>query len=205
MVIEVEKGGGLPAEGMSADMMLIEKSLSGDTVAFEELVRRYETKIYTVAYRFMGNHADAADLAQEAFIRIYKSLGKFRGESGFLTWAYHITANVCRDGLRKRSREASLSLERPEQEYAMVSKELSLEELAEQKELKGNIQKLLGNLSEDHRLILVMREIQGLAYDEIAQQLECTIGTVKSRLSRARQALKEQVLTHRELFPEGLW
>ncbi|MDA8234495.1 MAG: sigma-70 family RNA polymerase sigma factor [Clostridia bacterium] len=202
MVIEVEKGGGLPA---NADKILIEKSLAGDTLAFEELVRRYETKVYTVAYRFMGNHADAADLAQEAFIRIYKSLGKFRGEAAFLTWAYHITANICRDELRKRQKEAPVVQERPEQDRILAAHQVSLEELAEQNELKGNIQKLLGNLSEDHRLILVMREIQGLAYEDIARQLECTVGTVKSRLSRARQALKEQVLAHRELFPEGLW
>jgi len=188
------------------DRALIERCLAGDTMAFEELVKRYEAKVYTVAYRFMGNRADAADLAQEAFIRIYKSLGKFRGEAGFMTWAHHITANVCRDELRRRQKEAPLFEGRPEVGCSIAAaKEVGPEELAEHKELSNNIQKLMVNLSEEHRLVLVMREIQGFAYEEIAQQLECTIGTVKSRLSRARQALKEQVLAHREFFPEGLW
>ncbi|MTI81287.1 MAG: sigma-70 family RNA polymerase sigma factor [Firmicutes bacterium] len=182
------------------DQQLIEKSISGDYIAFEELVRRYENKVYSVAYRFMGNHADASDLAQEAFIKIYQALSKFRGDSSFMTWIYHITSNVCRDELRKRQKKQTFSLDENFQDKDNLPPIMNLpsdkpgpEEEFERFELRKQVQHCLNLLSEEHRLILVMREMQELSYDEIAEVLDCSLGTVKSRLSRARMAFKEKM------------
>lgn len=177
---------------------LIEKSKSGDYIAFEELVHRYENKVYTVAYRFMGNHADACDLAQEAFIKMYQALPKFRGESSFMTWIYHITANVCRDELRRRQNKQALSLDDDSDDnvslkLTVASDAPSPEELVESMELSDQVQQCLNMLSEEYRLILIMREIQGFSYDEIAAAMEISLGTVKSRLSRARAMFKEKM------------
>ncbi|MEG6616837.1 sigma-70 family RNA polymerase sigma factor [Peptococcaceae bacterium 1198_IL3148] len=180
------------------DKELIEKSLSGDYIAFEELIHKYENKVYTVAYRFMGNHADACDLAQEAFIKMYQALPKFRGDSSFMTWIYHITANVCRDELRRRQKKQTLSLDDDSDDnvapkFTIASDEPGPEEIIESLELSTQVQQCLNMLSEDYRLILIMREIQGLSYDEIAETMNISLGTVKSRLSRARSVFKEKI------------
>nr|WP_204618930.1 sigma-70 family RNA polymerase sigma factor [Desulforadius tongensis] len=184
------------------DQQLIERSKSGDYIAFEELVRRYENKVYNVAYRFVGNHADASDLAQEAFIKIYQALGSFRGDSSFMTWIYHITANVCRDELRRRQKKQTISLDDDFQDKDNLPLILSLssdkpgpEEEIERMELREQVQQCLNMLSDEHRLILIMREMQQLSYDEIAKVLGCSLGTVKSRLSRARMAFKQKMTT----------
>ncbi len=183
-----------------SDEQIIERFKSGDYTVFEELVQKYETKVYTVAYRFMGNHADACDLAQEAFIKIYQALHRFRGDSSLMTWIYHITANVCRDELRRRQRKQTISLDEGYNDNEQMSPILHIasdapgpEELMESHELRDQVQQCLNMLSDEHRLILVMREIQGMSYDEIAQSLDCSLGTVKSRLNRARTAFKEKM------------
>lgn len=184
------------------DGILIEMGKQGNLEAFDMLVRRYESKIYNMAYRFMGNDADAGDLAQETFIRLYKSLPTFRGESAFLTWLYRICANACRDELRKKKRQQEISWDEIScglEATAKYNNDPLPEEILEQLELKDSIQFCLGSLSEEHRLIIILREIQELSYDEIARVLDCTMGTVKSRLSRARLALKEKVMAHPEL------
>lgn len=192
-----------------ADDILINRSKNGDLEAFELLVKRYENKVYTVAYRFLGNHADASDLAQEAFLRIYQALPGFRGDSGFMTWLYRITANVCRDEIRRRQRYQVVSLDGESpggagQNLAQLpSRDQSPEEALEQKEFNELIQQCLLGLSEEHRLALVMREIQGMSYEEIADVLQCSLGTVKSRLSRARQAFKEKYNNRRELYGQN--
>ncbi|WP_066634489.1 RNA polymerase sigma factor [Desulfolucanica intricata] len=190
-----------------SDDVLIEKSKQGDLDAFEQLVRRYENKIYNICYRFMGNHADASDLAQETFIRLYKALPKFRGESGFMTWLYRICGNVCRDELRRQQRRQKVFLDEssngPVLSASIRSQDLLPEEMLERQELKLMIQSCMNSLSEDHRLILILREIQGLSYEELAEVLDCTLGTVKSRLSRARLALKEIISAEPELLSTG--
>lgn len=189
-----------------ADEILIEKSKNGDLEAFELLVRRYESKVYTVAYRFLGNHADASDLAQETFLRLYQALPGFRGQSSFMTWLYRITANACRDEIRRQQRYHVVSLDveagtNGTQAITQVpSHDPSPEEAVERKEFNEMVQQCLGNLSEEHRLVLVMREIQDMSYEEIADVLKCSLGTVKSRLSRARQAFKEKFSGQRELL-----
>ncbi|MFZ5648074.1 MAG: RNA polymerase sigma factor [Bacillota bacterium] len=185
------------------DDLLVKRCRGGDMDAFDELVRRYQTKVYTVAFRFMGNHADAGDLAQEAFIRAYQALSTFRGDSSFATWLYRIASNACRDELRKQQRQKKVSLDemimQPGGNLSLAAPDHSPEEHLESIEMRDMVQRHLNELSGDHRLILVMRDIQGLSYEEIATSLECNVGTVKSRLSRARQALKNRMTGQMEL------
>lgn len=199
------KGGGpLPLE----EQLLVERSKKGDKEAFEHLVLLYENKVYTTAYRFMGNYADASDLAQDAFIKIYQALPGFRGDSSFGTWIFHITVNVCRDELRKRKRRPTVSLDDNSGEYNnstydICSNDPGPEEMLDRSETQAMIQSCLNTLSDDYREIIVLREIQELTYEEIAEVLGCSLGTVKSRLSRARQALKEKINKKMELISQS--
>lgn len=198
-----------PVSEALTDEILIERSKNGDLEAFELLVRRYESKVYTIAYRFLGNHADASDLAQETFLRLYQALPGFRGESSFMTWLYRVTANACRDEIRRRHKHQLVSLDAGDGTGGIQNVHhaggciLSPEEAVERKEFNEVVQQCLNNLSEEHRLVLVMREIQGMSYEEIASVLQCSLGTVKSRLSRARQAFKEKFSSRMELFTRG--
>ncbi|KKM11949.1 RNA polymerase subunit sigma-24 [Clostridiales bacterium PH28_bin88] len=192
---------GLPEEE------LVSRSKAGDTVAFENLIAQYERQVYTVAYRFMGNHEDASDLAQEALVRAFQSLKNFRGESSFKTWLYHIVANVCRDEMRRRRRQPVISLDEPvSTEDGEVWRQTpdwthAPDRVFEEKERKEYLQNLINALVPEYRLVIVMREIQGFSYEEIAREMDCSLGTVKSRLNRARQALRDKIRTDGELFP----
>lgn len=185
---------------------LIAKSQQGDVEAFGELVSIYEKQVYTVAYRFMGNPEDASDLTQEAFVRAFRAISRFRGEASFKTWIYHIVANVCRDELRKRKKQAVVSLDAPivtDDGYITREQEdwsLAPERVYESIELQETIQQLLNQLIPEYRQVLVLREIQGFTYEEIANILECSLGTVKSRINRARKALRDLIAAHKELF-----
>ncbi len=189
---------------MHPDDILVQQSKSGNIDAFDELIKRYESKIYTVAYKFTGNHADANDLAQETFIRVYQSLPSFRGDSSFATWIYRIASNVCRDELRRQQRRKKISLDemmsQPGGNLSLADDGVSPEVSLEKSELQRAVQRCLNTLSDEQRLILIMREIQELSYDEIAAALDCSLGTVKSRLNRSRQALKQKVMVDRELL-----
>jgi RNA polymerase sigma-70 factor, ECF subfamily len=191
--------------GNTQETELIEKSRRGDLRAFEELIALYEKKVYTIAYRFLGNHTDALDLAQEAFIRIYKALPNYRGEAKFLTWIYQIVANVCKDHLRKQQKEKTISLEevRGNKKHITSSSVKGPEEKYLQKERQESLQEIINSLPHDFRLVLIMRELQSLTYEEIALQLDLSLGTVKSRLNRARLILRERVINQKELFFEN--
>lgn len=189
---------------MYSDEELVTRSKNGDLQAFEELVCRYERKVYTVAYRMMGNYDDANDLAQEAFLRAFQSISKFRGDASFLTWLYRIVTNLCRDELRKRYR---ISVESLDQEVCLGEIEIKKQipslspgpdEIYENNELQQELQELLTTLSPEFRLTVVLRDIQGFTYQEIAEQMECSLGTVKSRINRARNFLKGKLLARRE-------
>ncbi|KAF1084131.1 ECF RNA polymerase sigma-E factor [Sporotomaculum syntrophicum] len=186
------------------DEVLVQKTKKGDLDAFDELVRRYEGKIYGLAYRFMGNHADASDLAQDTFIRVYQALTGFRGDAAFSTWLYRIATNICRDELRKRQRRRSVSMDEmidfSPTNMPAADGSYSPEEIVQRREMQRQVQLCLNELSDDHRLILILREIQGLSYEEIATALQCSIGTVKSRISRARSALKDRMSKQGELL-----
>lgn len=189
-----------------SDQQLVKKFKGGDVRAFEELVGRYEKRVYSLAYRFTGNHADAGDMVQEVFIRVYRALPKFREESSFSTWIYKVAANVCRDELRRKRKRKSVSLDDMEAnqgEFVIADGTQSPEEFAERRDLQTRVQKYINQLSEEQRLILLLREMQKLSYEEIAQVLDCSLGTVKSRLSRARTALKNKMKAAGELSQGG--
>lgn len=178
---------------------LITRSQNGDIDAFEELVAKYERKVYAIAYRFMGNPEDASDLTQEAFLKAYQSIKSFRQEASFSTWICRIVSNVCRDQLRKNKRQSQNSLDEDVWlEEGTVQKQLkdqrpTPDEVYESKELKEYLQGLINNLNPEYKMVVILRDIQGYSYEEIAQILDCSLGTVKSRLNRARKALRDQI------------
>lgn len=190
------------------EQLLIERSKNGDVSAFEMLIEAYQKKVFNLAYRIIGNYDDANDIAQEAFIRIFRSISGFRGQSSFSTWIYRITTNVCLDEIRKRKNKSVQYLDEDiqtddgEMQRQIISDDPLPEEIAERKELRAVINDSLGELKEEYRIIITLRDIQGMSYEEIAKVLDCPTGTVKSRINRARQALKNVLLTKRELFRE---
>lgn len=166
----------------------------GDVNAFEALVAAYEKNVYNLALRMTGNAQDAEDMAQEAFIKAYNSLPSFRGDSKFSVWLYRIVSNVCLDFLRRQNRRptASLSVEDEdgeETQFDVPDESQSPELLLERSLTRDAVQRGLLSLSGEQRQILLLREIQGLSYEEIAQALDLETGTVKSRIFRARKRL----------------
>lgn len=173
---------------------IVRKVLGGDANAFETLVLEYEKNVYNIALRMTGNSEDAADMTQEAFIKAYNSLQSFRGDSKFSVWLYRIVSNVCLDFLRSKNRRptVSLSVEDDDGEDAQLDvadESQSPELLLDRKLTRDSVRRGLDSLPPDYRQILLLREIQGLSYDEIAQALSLEIGTVKSRIFRARKRL----------------
>ena len=186
---------------------LAQQAKAGDMQAFEELVLAHETFVYRVVIRIVGNEQDAWDVAQEAFLRAYQSLGQFDGRSAFSTWLYRIAHNVAIDMLRKRKTGRELPLEglNDSDEGPAVQHEdpgPSPEEQALQRERRGKIREALCDLPEDYRLMVILRDLEGLSYQEIARQEGLAVGTVKSRVSRGRAQLKKALQKERELFPE---
>ncbi len=173
---------------------IVRKVLGGDANAFETLVLEYEKNVYNIALRMTGNSEDAADMTQEAFIKAYNSLQSFRGDSKFSVWLYRIVSNVCLDFLRSKNRRptVSLSVEDDDGEDAQLDvadESQSPELLLDRKLTRDSVRRGLDSLPPDYRQILLLREIQGLSYDEIAQALSLAVGTVKSRIFRARKRL----------------
>lgn len=173
---------------------IVRKVLGGDANAFETLVLEYEKNVYNIALRMTGNSEDAADMTQEAFIKAYNSLQSFRGDSKFSVWLYRIVSNVCLDFLRSKNRRptVSLSVEDDDGEDAQLDvadESQSPELLLDRKLTRDIVRRGLDSLPPDYRQILLLREIQGLSYDEIAQALSLEVGTVKSRIFRARKRL----------------
>jgi len=176
------------------EAMIVQRIIGGETEAFELLVLEYQKNVYNVALRITGNAEDAADMAQEAFIKAFNSISSFKGDSRFSVWLYRIVSNVSVDFLRSKARRPSSSLSIENEEGETVELEIADESLSPEKllEIKLSSQAVrrgLDSLPEDYRQILLLREIQGLSYDEIAQILDIEIGTVKSRIFRARKKL----------------
>ena len=182
---------------MDNSKLLVKRSQKGDTRAFEELVTMYQDRIYALSYQLTGNHADAEDLAQNTFIKAYQALPKFRNEADFGTWLHRIAVNLSIN--EKRKKKPDVSLDNPVQTQdgeipRVVASDIeSPEEAYENKEFRDMIRKALWELSAEHRVVLVLREMQGYSYDEIAGMLDCSLGTVKSRINRARQTLKKEI------------
>ena len=158
---------------------VIQSVLDGDVNAFETLVKEYEKNVYNLALRMTGNSEDAADMSQEAFIKAYNSLSSFRGDSKFSVWLYRIVSNVCLDYLRSRTRKPTVSLSTENDDGEEVELDIADESQSPELLLDRSL----------HREILLLREIQGLSYEEIAAALGLEAGTVKSRIFRARKKL----------------
>lgn len=171
---------------------LVRGAAKGDEAAFGELVRLHEKKVYNLALRMCGNPEDAADAAQEAFLSAWKGLPAFRGEAGFSTWLYRLTCNASIDLLRRsKHQRGEVSLDGAEAGLDAADPAPSPQERAERTELRRAVERAMAQLGDSHRQALVLREMQELSYEEIAAVLEVDLGTVKSRISRARGALRK--------------
>lgn len=185
---------------------LIQRCKEGDLEAFNDLVERYEKLVYHVAYRLSGNYDDANDVAQEAFIRVFNSIGTFRGDANFTTWLYRIVTNVYLDERKKAKSHMHSSLDDYiELEENSVSRQVedggpTPEQVVQDMERNQIMQQAIMELPEYQRAMIVLYHTQGKSYEEIAEIMNLAIGTVKSRLNRARLALKEKLLPVRELF-----
>lgn len=174
---------------------LVRAAAGGDDAAFAELVRMYENKAFHLALRMCGNEEDASDVAQDAFLAAWKGLPSFRGEAGFSTWLYRLVSNAAIDHLRRtKHQRGNVSLDDEELNLDAPDTAPGPQESAEGAELQQVVQEGLNALGDDHRTVLVMREVQCLSYDEIAHALSIDLGTVKSRISRARTALRKILL-----------
>ena len=173
------------------EQKLIALAQQGDQSAFEQLLDRYQKPVYHQALRLLNNPEDAADVTQEVFIKVWKHLPSFRGESGFATWLYRLTDNAAIDLLRReKKRRGNISLDEEESAAVLPADPAPTPHQAvEQQELREAVADGLQQLSEEHRQVLVMREVNGLTYEEIGRILDLTPGTVKSRIARARISL----------------
>jgi RNA polymerase sigma-70 factor (ECF subfamily) len=176
------------------DVALWKASQRGDMRAFEELVARHRDKIYARAFSMIRNEEDAIDLSQEAWVKAWQRLKQFQGDSSFLTWMTRIVINLCLDRLRKMKRERAESIENLEEESGGVERQMPTvtvnpTERLERSELRQRIDKALGQLSHEHRTVLILHEFEDLEYKEIAKRMQCSIGTVMSRLFYARRKM----------------
>lgn len=186
------------APGGECDSGLIERCLAGSEEAFNRLVLRHQRRAVNLAFRFLGNYEDACDVAQEAFVRVYKNLTRFRGQCSFQTWFYKIVLNLSRNKYRwkRRRREfGRISIDNPSSENPGNPLEIpdttfSVAREMRRKEIQASIQEALKRLSARHREIVVLRHMEGLSYAEIGEMLGCAEGTIKSRLHRARAEIR---------------
>ena len=176
------------------ELRVIERVLAGDTNAFEQIVLAHQKNIYNLALKMVGNPDDAFDITQDAFLRAYNSLSGFHGDSKLSVWLYRLTSNICIDFLRKKKRrnEISLTVQDDDEEDQLLQipdERFSPETEVERAEQREAIRTGLMQLPENDRQILVLRELNGLSYEEIAETLDLELGTVKSKLFRARKKL----------------
>lgn len=189
------------------ELLLIKRSKKGDTDSFEQLVSNYQVSAYNIAYRMLGNKEDASDCTQDAMIKVFRSISKFKGNSSFSTWMYRIVINTCKDFIRKKKEVLYLDNDIKGEE-GNIKRELedssdTPETILERKELKKEIEKAIMEINSDHREVIVLRDIREYSYEEIAEILDCSIGTVKSRINRGRKALKDVLLKSSSF--KGLW
>ena len=176
------------------DADLVQAARKGDMVAFEQLVARHRDKIYARAYTMMRNEEEAVDLSQEAWVKGWQRLVQFQGESSFTTWMTRIVINLCLDQLRKKKRQRAESIEAMDEESGGVERQMEVvmvnpTERLERAELRVRIDEALGKLSEAHRTVLVLHEFERMEYKNIAKTMDCSIGTVMSRLFYARRKM----------------
>jgi RNA polymerase sigma-70 factor, ECF subfamily len=185
----------------------IQAARSGDLEAFNRLVLAHQDRVYSLAYRIMGEPAAAADAAQDAFINAWRRLETYRG-GAFQSWLLRITANTCYDALRYSKRRPATGIEdlpgaETDDGPALVAGDLTPEQSLQQRELAQAIQQCINALQPDQRLVLVMCDVQEMSYQEVAETSGANLGTVKSRLSRARAAVRQCLGAVEELLPGG--
>ncbi len=180
------------------DYFLVERCRSNDDAAFSEVVARYKAKIYNYIYRMTGSSEDAEDLTQEVFVRMYTSIDSFRGQSSLNTWLFRIAGNLCIDRFRRTKNHISAySLDEPvgdaDQTHEVADSTYEPHRLLENVEMAEQIQSALAKLPEKLRATLLLHDIEGMPYEEIAQVAGCPLGTVKSRLFNARMQLRQHL------------
>lgn len=181
-----------------SDYALVEKVQKGDKRAFDLLVLKYQHKILSIVSRYIKDSAEVHDVAQEAFIKAYRAIGNFRGDSAFYTWIYRIAINTAKNHLVSRSRRPpAYDVDVDDAEYYSGSDQLkdmsTPEGQAMRDELESTVNKAIRELPEDLRTAVTLREMEGLSYEEIAEVMECPVGTVRSRIFRAREAIDKQI------------
>ncbi len=194
---------------MPDDKELVERARGGDQEAFRQLFQRYHRRVYSLAYGVVQNQDDALDVVQEGFIRAHRYLDKFEGASSFYTWLYRIIMNLSIDHIRKHKRARMVDFNdalRHDEDRADVGEDALLPRILGQnpgkalvrKEIREQISRALAELSDNHRAVLVMRELEGLSYEEMAQAMQCSKGTIMSRLFHARKNMQKSLLVYME-------
>ncbi|MDD4297974.1 MAG: sigma-70 family RNA polymerase sigma factor [Ruminiclostridium sp.] len=186
---------------------LVEKSAEGDIDAFETLIKSHQKKVYNIALRMTKNPEDAQELSQDAFVRAFIAIKKFRGDSSFATWLYRITMNVCTDFLRKRNKATVVSIEQSVYENQQTTMQLTddepgPDEISEKNQLKKLVKEAMELLPPEHREVLILRDLLDMTYKDIANTLSINEGTIKSRINRARENLKKVITSRSELFQD---
>jgi RNA polymerase sigma-70 factor (ECF subfamily) len=190
-----------------SDLVLVKRVQRGDKTAFDLLVRKYQHKVVKLVLRYVRNPAEAEDIAQEAFIKAYRALPQFRGDSAFYTWMYRIAINTAKNSLASRDRSPiryDLDLNDPEESHSVQTKLQdpdTPEGMALTEEIRLIVNSAIDALPEELKTAIVLRELDGLSYEEIAAAMECPVGTVRSRIFRAREAIDKRL---REVFEGGL-
>jgi len=175
------------------DAQLIEETLAGKSTAFGQLVRKYQDRLYNTVVHVVGSTEDAQDVVQDAFVQAFLKLDSFQQTSAFYTWLYRIAFNVAASLRRRRKPTLSVEQTRETSGEEPIDAEAGPRQRAEQQERCQQVQQAIAELSEEHRMVLVLREIDGCCYETIAEILEVPIGTVRSRLHRARLQLRDQL------------
>ncbi|HEU4780817.1 MAG TPA: RNA polymerase sigma factor RpoE [Steroidobacteraceae bacterium] len=190
-----------------SDLVLVKRVQRGDKTAFDLLVRKYQHKVVKLVLRYVRNPAEAEDIAQEAFIKAYRALPQFRGDSAFYTWMYRIAINTAKNSLASRDRSPiryDLDLNDPEESHSVQTKLQdpdTPEGMALTEEIRLIVNSAIDALPEELKTAIVLRELDGLSYEEISAAMECPVGTVRSRIFRAREAIDKRL---REVFEGGL-
>ncbi len=193
------------------DQVLVERAQAGDKLAFDALVSKYQRKVSRLLSRFMHNPAEVEDVSQEAFIKAYRALPAFRGDSAFYTWLYRIGVNTAKNYLVAQGRRAPTTTDfdaEDAESFADASQLRDIntpESLLQSKQIGETIDAAMAALPEDLRNAIVLREIEGLSYEEIAETMNCPIGTVRSRIFRAREAVAEKLKPLIDVSPDRRW
>jgi RNA polymerase sigma-70 factor (ECF subfamily) len=180
------------------DDELVRRVQNGNTEAFEELVRRYERKVYNITYRLLGNEQDASEALQDSFLRAYRFIGKFQFKSSFFTWLYRIATNVSLSKLRKREKVDVVSIDEPLNEAGDLPLEIpdykyNPERMMQQREIRRALQEAVDKLPPDYRSVVVLRDLEGLSNEEASRVLSISVAAVKSRLHRGRLVLRKRL------------